>query len=315
MNEAQSESGPVAASDRAAAPEPSGPVREPSRQPSRESSGTASRRGRGLVRAVVVFLREVVIVVVLALALAFVAKTWFVQSFYIPSGSMLNTLAKDDRVMVSKLTPGPFDLQRGDIVVFEDPAHWLPPHTGVAEVGPGGRLSQVLTWVGLLPSDAGNHLIKRVIGLPGDRVQCCARDGRLQINGVAVTEPYLHPGDAPSRMRFDITVPEGKIWVMGDHRSDSSDSRYNDTAEEATGIVDETTASDPRNKTGYYGSVPLERVVGKALAVILPISKMTGLGTPEGVFAGVPAPAPTAAAQTGPSATAPGPAPARTPAP
>ncbi len=282
------------------------------------------QRSRSVARGVGVFLREIVIVVGLALVLAFVAKTWFVQSFYIPSGSMMNTLTEDDRVIVSKLTPGPFDLKRGDIVVFEDPAHWLhslPPQP--VRTGLSAQVNSVLTWVGLLPSDAGNHLIKRVIGLPGDRVKCCTVTGQVSVNGTAITEPYLYPGDAPSKQPFDITVPAGKLWVMGDHRSDSADSRFNDTAEAATNVADETTATDPKNKTGYYGSVPIDRVVGRAMAVILPLSKATTLGTPEETFAGVPAapasePAPTPNATPGtPTGVAPNsssnPAPGPTP--
>ncbi len=103
-----------------------------------EPTNQAHPRSRSVVRGVGVLVREIVIVVGLALVLAFIAKTWFVQSFYIPSGSMMNTLTEDDRVIVSKLTPGPFDLRRGDIVVFEDPAHWLhslppqAPRTGLS---------------------------------------------------------------------------------------------------------------------------------------------------------------------------------------
>ena len=236
---------------------------------SREADG-----GHGIGHSLLMFLKEVVIVVVLAVVLSLTLKTWFVQSFWIPSGSMNNTLVRDDRVSVSKLTPGPFDLNRGDIVVFADPGGWLtdavPPEQGpVAE-----RINSALTWVGLLPNDEGNHLIKRVIGLPGDHVQCCNTDGRLLINGTPVTEPYVYPGDTPSDLEFDITVPAGKVWVMGDHRSNSRDSRYNDA---------------PAHN-GTNGSVPIDMVVGRAFAVVWPLSKLTWLGEPEGTFSGVPAP-------------------------
>ncbi|WP_084343399.1 signal peptidase I [Piscicoccus intestinalis] len=245
---------------------------------SRESRDTRGAReaegGHGIGHSLLMFLKEVVIVVVLAVVLSLVLKTWFVQSFWIPSGSMNNTLVRDDRVSVSKLTPGPFDLNRGDIVVFADPGGWLtdavPPQQGpVAE-----RINSALTWVGLLPNDEGNHLIKRVIGLPGDHVQCCNADGRLLVNGTPVTEPYVYPGDTPSDLEFDITVPAGKVWVMGDHRSNSRDSRYNDAPEH----------------NGTNGSVPIDMVVGRAFAVVWPLSKLTWLGEPEGTFTGVPAP-------------------------
>lgn len=282
---------------------PSAPTRahQASRSTGAENRAARDHDGRGprFLHGVWIAVREVVIVVGLALVLAFVAKTWFVQSFYIPSGSMLNTLAEDDRVLVSKLTPGPFDVRRGDIVVFEDPAHWLPERLPAStQSGWRQTANTVLTWVGLLPSDSGNHLIKRVIGLPGDRVACCSTDGRLTVNGAAVSEPYLFPGDPPSSLPFEITVPEGKLWVMGDHRSNSSDSRYNDNADRYFNRSDEATATDKRNGTGYYGSVPIDRVVGKAFAVILPLSKVGTLNTPDETFATVPAPSPSSPTPT-----------------
>ena len=121
--------------------------------------------------------RETVIVVGMALLLSLVVKTWLLQAFYIPSGSMEDTLVRGDRVIVSKLTPGPLDLHRGDVVVFQDPDHWLDPVTP-PERGPiGAALNSALTFVGLLPTDEGNHLIKRVIGLPGDHVSSDGQGG------------------------------------------------------------------------------------------------------------------------------------------
>ena len=134
----------------------------------------------------------------MALVLSFVVKTWLMQAFYIPSGSMEDTLVRDDRVIVSKLTPGPFDLNRGDVVVFQDPENWLDPVTPPRARPGRAALNSALTFVGLLPTDEGNHLIKRVIGLPGDHVSCDGQGGPLKVNGVAVNEPYLKPGDAPS---------------------------------------------------------------------------------------------------------------------
>ena len=220
-------------------------------------------------------LKELVIVVVLAMALSFVVKTWLFQAFYIPSGSMENTLVKDDRVIVSKLTPGPFDLKRGDVVVFEDPGTptpWLGS-LGEQRNDVGGPFHDALVFVGLLPEDAENHLIKRVIGLPGDHVQADGDTGKISVNGVEITEPYIKPGDFPSEgKKFDITVPAGRIWVMGDHRSDSSDSRWHDDG------------------TGADGSVPMDKLVGRALFVVWPIDHVTWLGVPERTFAQVPAP-------------------------
>ena len=230
--------------------------------------------GAGLVSAV----KELVIVVVLAMALSFIVKTWLFQAFYIPSGSMEDTLVKDDRVIVSKLTPGPFDLRRGDVVVFEDPADPVPWLTGAATNGTsdvGGPLHDLLVFVGLLPEDAENHLIKRVIGLPGDHIVSDGGAGPITVNGTPVEETYLKSGDAPSEDKaFDIVVPANHVWVMGDHRSDSSDSRYHDA---------------PAND-GTDGSVPVDKIVGRALFIIWPIDHVTWLGVPERTFEDVPAP-------------------------
>jgi signal peptidase I len=235
-------------------------------------------------------LKEIVIVVVLAMALSFIVKTWLFQAFYIPSGSMENTLVKDDRVIVSKLTPGPFDLRRGDVVVFEDPGTPTPWLSGVdsEHSDVGGPFHNALVFVGLLPEDSENHLIKRVIGLPGDHVQADGGTGKIKVNGVEITEPYIKPGDAPSEGKaFDIVVPPGKVWVMGDHRSDSSDSRWHD---------------EPLNN-GTNGSVPIDKIVGRALFVVWPIDHVTWLGVPERTFATVPDPATTPTPKTSGSVT------------
>ncbi len=220
--------------------------------------------------------KEIVIIAVMAMVLSFVVKTWLIQAFYIPSGSMENTLVKDDRVIVSKLTPGPVDLQRGDIVVFQDPDHWLGDAPPVAvEPGLRGTVHTALQFIGLLPDDSDDHLIKRVIGLPGDHVVCCDKDGKLTINGVSVTEDYIKPGDVPSggRQPFSITVPAGRVWVMGDHRSDSSDSRFHD------------------NGTGATGSVPIDDITGRAVMLVWPLDHVRWLSVPERVYATIPAPA------------------------
>jgi signal peptidase I len=213
-------------------------------------------------------LRESVIVVGLALVVSLLVKTWLMQAFFIPTGSMENTLVKDDRVIVSKLVPSRISVKRGDIIVFEDPGGWLPPAPSVQH----SRLASALTWVGLLPSDEGNHLIKRVIGLPGDHVVCCDQNKQVTVNGVAVTEPYLKTGDVPSQESFKITVPAGRVWVMGDHRSDSADSRPHD-----------------ENSGGAKGSVPERLIVGRAVALVWPREHWTWLSNPSETFAGVPA--------------------------
>jgi signal peptidase I len=207
-------------------------------------------------------LREAVIVVGIALVLSLLVKTFLVQAFYIPSVSMENTLLVGDRVIVSKLTPGPFSLERGEVIVFTDPGDWLEQSELVAP--DPGPVRKVLVFVGLLPNDSGNHLIKRVIGLPGDHVVCCDDHGRVTVNGVALEEPYVHPGDRPSDKPFDVRVPAGQLWVMGDHRAASEDSRFK-------------------------GFVPLDDVTGRAMAVVWPFSRADWLGVPKSTFARVPA--------------------------
>ena len=130
--------------------------------------------------------------------------------------------------------------------------------------------------MGLLPDNAENHLIKRVIGLPGDHVVCCDEGGRITINGTAIKEPYLKPGDAASEQDFDITVPSGRVWVMGDHRSNSADSRVHD---------------GPENN-GSQGSVDERLIVGRAVALVWPLDHLTWLSNPTATFATVPAPSP-----------------------
>ena len=245
--------------------------------PAADEAGDAEAEPqRSFLDGVLAAVKELVIVVVLAMVLSFIVKTWLFQAFYIPSGSMENTLVPDDRVIVSKLTPGPFALRRGDVVVFEDPMKptpWLAGVTNPSDVG--GPVHDVLVFVGLLPEDAENHLIKRVIGLPGDHVQADGKSGKIKVNGVEVTEPYIKPGDLPSQGKaFDIVVPPDHVWVMGDHRSDSSDSRYHDA---------------PLNN-GTDGSVPMNKLVGRALFIVWPIDHVTWLGVPSRTFEKVPEP-------------------------
>ncbi|WP_370894935.1 signal peptidase I [Janibacter sp. GXQ6167] len=216
--------------------------------------------------------REIIIVIAMALTLSFVVKTFLVQAFFIPSPSMQATLMEGDRVIVSKLTPRVFDLERGDVIVFADPGQWLEE---TEPVNRGAFLNGVrdgLVFVGLLPDTSEGHLIKRIIGMPGDKVECCDANGRLTVNGVAIDEAYVKPGQEPSEKPFAIVVPEGRVWVMGDNRGDSSDSRYHDAPLE----------------NGTNGSVPIDLVVGKAKAVVWPMNRMGGLTDYDAVFTHVP---------------------------
>jgi signal peptidase I len=215
------------------------------------------------------WLRETTIIVVSALVLSMLIKTFLVQSFYIPSESMEDTLEVGDRVLVTKLAPGPLDVHRGDIVVFKDPGGWLPAPTGPERTGLSKVAVDALTFVGLLPQDSGEHLIKRVIGLPGDTVECCDAQGRVSVNGVPIDEPYLAPGAEPSEMEFSVVVPEDSLWVMGDNRQNSQDSRYKQ--------------GDPGG-----GSIPMGNVVGVAFLTLWPLDRATVLRNPGDTFAEVP---------------------------
>jgi signal peptidase I len=194
--------------------------------------------------------------------------------FIIPSESMQNTLLVGDRVVVEKLT----DVQRGDVIVFEDPGGWLGPAESGQKRGSIGRFFEV---VGLLPDSSHGHLIKRLIGLPGDKVVCCDTKGRLEVNGKALDEAgYLYPGDVPSQMKFQVTVPAGRVFVMGDHRSASGDSRLH--------------LSDVPPGGGAPGDaafVPMDKITGRAIMVIWPASNFAKLGKPA-TFDTVPAPGP-----------------------
>ena len=236
------------------------------------AEGQEGRGSTGALGVLGAAVKEVAIVVVLALGLSFVVKTWLLQAFFIPSGSMEDTLRVGDRVVVSKLTPGPIDLQRGDVVVFSDPGGWLDAMPPVTRSGPSGALHDALVFVGLLPAESEDHLIKRVIGLPGDHVVCCTTEGGLMVNDVAIDEPYLKRGDDPSTLDFDVTVPAGHLWVMGDHRSDSEDSRFHDPS-----------------GNGRDGAVPIDAVTGRAVATVWPLARADWLSAYHSTFADVPA--------------------------
>ncbi|QKD79484.1 MULTISPECIES: signal peptidase I [Actinomyces] len=190
-------------------------------------------------------------------------KSYIAQSFIIPSGSMENTLKNGDRVVVTRYDAT--NIHRGDIVVFADPGDWLndPQPTGLA-----GLARDALIAARLLPDRTGDHLIKRVIGMPGDHVVADGV-GPITVNGIPVSEPYIKPGRAPSELAFDVVVPPGKIWVMGDNRSNSEDSRHHQ--DDANG-----------------GFVPLDDVVGVAKSVVWPVSRWGGLSDGREAFSSVP---------------------------
>ena len=201
-------------------------------------------------------LKELPILVVVALVVSLFIKTFVVQFFYIPSGSMENTLQIKDRVAVNKVPFISSSINRGDVVVFRDPDNWLPEIIDYDTNKYVAKAKSALVAVGVLPNPAKQYLVKRVVGVTGDHIVCCTKAGNLTINDVEVTEPYIYGGNKPSEMKFDVTVPEGKIWVMGDHRGASADSRYH---------------QEDINK----GFVPLSRVTGRVVAVIWPFKNIT----------------------------------------
>jgi len=202
------------------------------------------------------FLQEFPVLIVVALVVSLFIKTFVVQFFFIPSGSMENTLQIDDRVAVNRLPFISNDIKRGDVVVFRDPDNWLPAADVESAPFVIAKAKAALVAVGVLPNPAKQYLVKRVVGVAGDRVICCTTTGKITVNGQEMVEPYIFKGNVLSDMNFDVTVPNGKLWVMGDHRGASADSRFH---------------QDDINK----GFVPLNKVTGRVLAVIWPIKNIS----------------------------------------
>lgn len=230
---------------------------------------------------------ETVVLLLIALVLAIVIKQFFVQAFYIPSGSMEPGLVPNDRILVEKWSYWMGSPQRGDIVVFSDPGGWLADENAQQT---SNFVTSTLGEIGLYP--VGGHLVKRVIGTAGDRVSCDPKKdgGQITVNGVAINEAsYLPtakdaqtvsngstsalymPSTQACQSPFSVIVPAGDLWVMGDNRGDSSDSRFH--------------MSQPG-----CGAVPVKDVVGKVFAVVWPLDHMKLVHRPS-AFDKVPAPA------------------------
>lgn len=209
------------------------------------------------------FWKELPILIGIALVLALLIKTFLVQAFSIPSDSMQNTLQRGDRVLVDKLTPW-FGSEpgRGEVVVFHDPDNWL---AGEPTPRPN-PLQRILSTIGLMPSAEEKDLIKRVIGVGGDTVEC-EGTGPVKVNGHPLYEPYIYPGNTPCSYddqggQFKVTVPQGYVWVMGDHRQNSRDSRYN-------------------QNDRHHGMVPVKDVVGRAIVRAWPVTRWGTLPVPD----------------------------------
>ncbi|MES2092485.1 MAG: signal peptidase I [Actinomycetota bacterium] len=233
--------------------------------------GSVAETRRHKTRGVRLFIRDIVLIVLAAIIISVGIKAFLIRSFYIPSGSMENTLQVQDRIIVNELVPRVFPVQRGDIVVFKDPGGWLMTRPPVQQNGFVAGVDWVLSVVGLSAPDSNDHLVKRVIGLPGDKVACCNAFGQMTVNGIPLVEPYLKLDNGVTRVAandFAVTVPKNSLWVMGDNRYNSEDSR-----------------AHPDTPT--RGFVPMSDVVGRAVLISWPANNWTWLDNYSNVFGGV----------------------------
>ncbi|MFE7511082.1 signal peptidase I [Streptomyces sp. NPDC057540] len=227
--------------------------------PGDDGDGAASGSGRAPKKQRS-FWKELPLLVGIALVLALLIKTFLVQAFSIPSESMMNTLQKGDRVLVDKLTPWfGSEPERGEVVVFHDPGGWLEGQ----ETPKPNVVQKFLSFIGLMPSAEEKDLIKRVIAVGGDTVSC-KEGGKVVLNGVALDESaYLAPGAVPCQDAFGpIKVPKDRIWVMGDNRQNSLDSRFH-------------------QQLPGGGTVSNDEVVGRAVVIAWPVTRWATLPIPE----------------------------------
>jgi signal peptidase I len=222
-----------------------------------DDKGRKARRGRKRRRS---FWRELPVLVIVALVLALVIKAFAIQAFFIPSASMENTLEIGDRVLINKVVYHVRPIHRGDIIVFDGTGSWDFGNSPTSSNIFSKSIDELEGLVGI--SHDSSIYIKRVIGLPGDHVACCNAEGQVTVNGVPLSESsYLYPGNAPSTQKFSVTVPAGHLWVMGDHRLISYDSRGH--------------MGDPGG-----GTIPESGVLGRAFVIIWPPSRWGFLNIP-----------------------------------
>lgn len=238
--------------------DPQGLPREQPTGRGRHARGREPRESRsGLGR----WLGETAIIIVSALVLSALVRAFLVQAFFVPSSSMEDTLAISDRIVASKITTSLGEVSRGEVVVFKDPGDWLPDPPPPAS-GFRGAVQTGLTFIGLLPSDSGNDLVKRVIAVEGDRIACCDAEGRILLNGVPLVEDYVK--GRTDQVLFDVVVPEGGVFMMGDNRGNSRDSRFHLDVDD--------------------GAVPVSDVVGRVVLVLWPLNRIATVPIPE-IFA------------------------------
>jgi signal peptidase I len=237
----------------------------------RNSEGNKPAVRKFFKNPIVAFIVDIITIVATALVLSLLIKTFLIRSFYIPSGSMLETLQINDRIVVNELVPDVVPIERGDVVVFRDPGGWLGP----VQTKQLPLTTQVADWFlssfGVTAPDSDVHLVKRVIGIAGDHVVCCDAKKRITVNGVPLDEPYIKKGEVPSAVDFDVIVPADSIWVMGDNRGNSEDSRFH---------------KDLPSK----GFVNKHFIVGRAFLITWPFNHFTWLDNYQSVFKDVPNP-------------------------
>ncbi|MFJ6197257.1 signal peptidase I [Micromonospora sp. NPDC092111] len=255
-----------------------------------DSEGTADpwrRRNRPGRRQMPLW-QELPLLLIVAFCLAVLIRTFLLQAFFIPSGSMQDTLLIGDRVLVNKVVYDVRDPVRGEVVVFRGTDKWVAQETPTPPAGITGKVGRTLGDLVGVSRPGEKDFIKRVIGLPGDRVECCDEQGRVLVNGVPLDEPYVvrdspldvppNPKECRSRRFDEVVVPPGQIFVMGDHRLVSQDARC-------------------------QGPVPIDNVIGRAFMVVWPSSRWASLPVPE-TFDGLSRPA---AAPAGPPPVSPTP--------
>lgn len=198
--------------------------------------------------------RELITVVGTALILSILVRTFLLQAFYVPSASMQDTLQENDRIIVSKISTRFSGIDRSNVIVFHDPGGWLGEGFPNPYDTPVGRVLQA---IGIVPSNSGNDLVKRVIGVANDKIECCDVQGRITVNGVGVDGAYIKDGVTSDQVTFSVLVPEGNVFVMGDNRGNSEDSRFH---------------LDKNN-----GMVPVEEIIGRVAMRIWPINRIGGI--------------------------------------